>query len=363
VRRARLALAPSACLVAGLALAAPQADRPLGVTTPGTWRNLFLDLPLADARPGAEPDLCVRWWLANDWSVPTRLTRAGRTVEVQQDEQADALTVAARIPWSRRSDDPWHRFATALEWRALAHWGGYTDRLIEGWHRLGGFNDFERPLFPRDAVHLILREPGGATALALLGPRLTAGDLVVRTSAALLEGEAPAGPYAVAARLDAKLPVGQLADAGGSGGLDVGTALALSLPVTGWLTVHLQGTAARISPLASAVPLEPRRLALGAEASLAFRLGSSTTLLLESRIQSAVFERGWRPADPVQSQGDAVTAVTRTQNQVTLGARLKAITFWLSEDFTPGRRAAVGWRWFYDTNAPDLVLGVAVALP
>jgi len=39
------------------------------------------------------------------------------------------------------------------------------------------------------------------------------------------------------------------------------------------------------------------------------------------------------------------------------------VTVWFSEDFTPGRRPEVGWRWFYDTNAPDLVLGVAIATP
>ena len=363
----------AAALVAGAARpalaedadGAVRADRPLGVITPGPWRGLFLDLPLADARPGAEPGLTVRWWIANSWSVPTQLHRRGRRVEVQQDEQADALEVTARLGWARLlGEGPVaSRVSTTVAWRATQHWGGWSDPLIETWHQLGHYNDFDRGGYPRDAVRLTLREPGGATAVALTGPRLAAGDLVLRTSARLRSGEAAHGPWAVAARLDLKLPTGRLADAGGSGGLDAGVALGASGPLGGWLTGHGQLTLARLSPLASALPLQPERWQAGAEASLAASLPAGWTVLAESRLLSALFAGGWSLGDGTPRQGDAVTAITRWQNQLSFGVRKGPVTFWLSEDFTLGRRAEVAWRWFYDTNAPDLVLGLAVALP
>ena len=59
--------------------------------------------------------------------------------------------------------------------------------------------------------------------------------------------------------------------------------------------------------------------------------------------------------------GRRLTAVTRQQNQVTVGLRWRALTAWGSEDFTLGRRPEVGWDWFYDSNAPDSTLGLSVA--
>ena len=339
-----------------------RADRPLGVITPGPWRTLFLDLPLADARAGAEPPLTVRWWMANSWSIPTQLHLGGRVVDVQQDEQADVLEVTARAGWDALvgRGPVASRLSTAVAWRLTQHWGGWSDRLIEAWHRLGGFDSFDRPTAPRDVVRLTLREPGGATALALTGPQLAAGDLVLRTSARLAWGEAARGPWAVTARLDLKLPTGRLADAGGSGGLDAGLALAVSGPLAGWLTGHAQGTVARLSPLASALPLQPQRWQLGGEASLAAALPAGWVALLESRALTPLFPGGWSLGTAAPRQGDAVTAITRWQNQISLGVRKGAVTAWLGEDFTPGQRRQVGWRWFYDSNAPDLVLGLAV---
>jgi hypothetical protein len=339
-----------------------RADRPLGVITPGPWRGLFLDLPLADARAGAEPRLTVRWWMANSWSIPTVLQRGGRAVEVQQDEQADVLEATVRVGWAELlGEGPLaSRLSTAAAWRLTEHWGGWSDRLIEAWHRLGSFDGFDRSSHPRDAVRLTLREPGGATALALTGPRLAGGNLVLRTSARLIWGEAARGPWAVTARLDLKLPTGRLADAGGSGGLDLGLALGASGPLAGWLTGHAQGTVARLSPLSSALPLQPERWQVGVEASLAAALPAGWVALVESRALAPLFPGDWALGQVPPRQGDAVTAITRWQNQITLGIRKGAVTAWLSEDFTPGQRRPVGWSWFYDTNAPDLVLGVAV---
>lgn len=367
-RRRRAGLALAALLALGPLTALGQApggegpprpDRPLGVDTPGALRQLVLDLPLEDARPGGAI-LDVRWSAANDWSIPTTLVRAGRTVLVQLDEQADRLQLALRLPWRRLTGDGpvAGRLATTLEWRLVQRWGGYSDGAIEAWHALGRWNRFQRPDHPRDAVALLLAEPGGATLVDLTGPRLSVGDLAVRTTLRVLEGERQGGPFAVALRLDLKVPLGRPADLGGSGGLDAGVGLEGSLPLLPWLTGHAQVAARRVSPLPGALPLRLREWQVGAEASLVAWRGD-WALLLESRWLSALFERGWR-VDGSAAQGDALTAVTRSQNQVTVGVRWRAITAWLSEDWTPGSRPEVGWTWFYDTNAPDLAVGLSL---
>jgi hypothetical protein len=361
-----LALAGAPGLARGEEVAAVvRADRPLGVLTLGPWRALFLDLPLADSRPGAEPSLVVRWYLANSWSLPTVLHQGSRSVEVQHDEQADVLEVTARMGWAALlGDGPvTRRLSTAVAWRLTQHWGGWSDEPIEEWHELGRYNDFERPDFPRDAVRLTLREPGGATAVALTRPRLAVGDLVLRTTLLLHEGETARGPWAATARLDLKLPFGRLSDAGGSGGFDAGLALAASAPLTGWLTGHLQLTAARLSSLAVGLPLQPRRWQWGLEASLAAQLPWGWVLLAETRYLTTLFAGRWTLGSVPPNQADAVTAITRPQNQISFGLRKSPVTFWFSEDFTPGRRPEVGWVWFTNCNAPDVALGVAVALP
>jgi hypothetical protein len=344
------------------AAARPRADRPLGVDTPGVLRQLILDLPLEDARPAGRA-LDVRWVVANDWSTPTTLTRGGRTVLVQLDEQADRLSLALRLPWSDLAGDGpvTRRLATTLEWRVTRRSGGFTDGAIEWWHQAIGSEPFERGSHPRDAVALHLGEPGGATVADLTGPVLSVGDLAARTALFLAGGDGAAGPWALALRLDVKLPLGRPAELGGSGGADAGLGLATSVALLPWLTLHAQGAARRVSPLAGGLPLRLRPWQLGADASLVAWRGA-WALLLEDRWSSALFERGWTVAGPGE-QGDALMAVTRTQNQVTVGLRWRAATAWISEDWTPGSRPEVGWRWFYDTGAPDLAAGVSLTFP
>jgi len=344
------------------AAGAPRTDRPLGVDTPGTLRQLVLDLPLEDARPGGI-SLDTRWTLANDWSVPTRLVRSGRVVVLQLDEQADRLSLDLRLPWARLAGaGPLvDRLSTSLCWSLTEHWGGYTDRAIEAWHELGGYNSFSRPSYPRDAVALHLGEPGGATLFDLHGPALAVGDLAVRTALRLAQGERAAGPWALALRLDLKLPLGRPSDLGGSGGADAGLGVAGSLPLLPWLTGHAQVSGRLLSPLPGGGPLRLRPWQLGGELSLVAWRGD-WAFTLETRWLSALFERGWH-VDGLARQGDALTAVTRTQNQFTLGLRWGALTAWLSEDVTLGSRHEVAWIWFYDTNAPDVAVGLSLALP
>jgi hypothetical protein len=361
--RSALALTLSVLLASAPAFAdddgPARPDRPLGVDTPGPLRQLLLDMPLEDARPGGAA-LDVRWTLANSWSVPTRLVRSGRVVLVQLDEQADRLTLALRLPWARLAGDGplSRRVDTTLEWRVTRHWGGYTDRAIEGWHTLGDFNTFQRPEYPSDAVALHLGEPGGAVVFDVRSPRLAVGDLAVRSALRLAEGERLGRPAALALRLDVKLPLGRPADLGGSGGTDAGLGLGGSLPLLTWLTGHAQLSARHVSQLPGGLPLRLRDWQYGAEASLVAWRGE-WALALESRWLSALFERGWH-VDANPRQGDALPAVTWTQNQVTVGLRWRALTAWLSEDWTPGSRPQVGQTWFFDSNAPDVVLGLSL---
>ncbi|HET9552680.1 MAG TPA: hypothetical protein VFP50_06910 [Anaeromyxobacteraceae bacterium] len=327
--------------------------------TPGPLRALFLDLPLDDAR--ADPDLSadLRWWLANSWSVPTALERSGQVALVQLDEQQDGLSLAVRLPWGRLLPGSAlaARLTTVAGARVVRHWGGWTDRPIEAWHVLMGFDRFDRWEYPRDAVAVRL-----GTLVDLRGPATAVGDLTLRTALRVAEGEGAAGPWAFAVRLDVKLPAGRPSDLSGSGGWDAGAGLGASGPLLGPLTGHAMLSARAVSRLPAASPLQPRPLQLAAEASLALRLGGGWALLLEDRLLSALFERGWRLAVAPPEQGDAVMAVTRPLNQVTGGVRWGRATLWLSEDFTYGHRAGAGASWFYDSNAPDLVVGLSVVV-
>lgn len=333
--------------------------------TPGPLRALFLDMPLDDARADPAVSADLRWWVANSWSMPTVLERSGRLALVQQDEQQDALALAVRVPWGRLlpGSPLAARLHTVLGGRVVRHWGGWTDRPIEAWHRLAGFDRFERQEYPRDAVAVRLGAPGGPMLVDLRGPATAVGDLTARTALRLAEGEAAAGPWAVALRLDVKLPAGHPSDLSGSGGWDAGAGLAASGPLLGPLTGHAMLSARAVSRLPARSPLQPRPLQLAAEASLALRLGERWALLLEDRGLSALVERGWELAGAAPAQGDAVMALTRPHNQVSAGVRFDRVTLWMSEDFTPGHRAGAGASWFYDSNAPDLVIGIAVAAP
>jgi hypothetical protein len=75
VTSALRAAAAVALLSAGSVAAAPPSPGPLEVRTPGTLRDLFLDMVLWDAREVTAPRLQVGWAMANDWSAPTLLQR------------------------------------------------------------------------------------------------------------------------------------------------------------------------------------------------------------------------------------------------------------------------------------------------
>jgi len=337
---------------------------PLGVRTQGTLRELFLDMPLADARAGDAPELELRWSMANEWSAPTLLGRGGRQVELQTDEQADALGVTLRLPWRRVLERPWAaRLWTEVEARLTLHWGGWSDGPIDAWHGVA-FTSFGRESFPRGAVGLLLREPGRAASVDLHSASLALGDVAVRTQFLLAEGgESPRGRgarWGVSARLDLKLPTGRLDRLGGSGGFDAGLGLLGTAEILSWLTGHGMMALSAWSGLPD-LPLQPRRWHGTFEISLAATAGQ-WVFLLEDRLLTPAFEPGWHVVEPQGTSGlhaSAAFATLRPHNQVTLGVRHGAFTFWLSEDFTPGPNFSGGAGWFYDSNAPDVTLGLA----
>ena len=153
-------------LLLALSARAQALDRthgPLGVRTQGTLRELFLDLVLFDGRALTAPALDVRWTIANTWNAPMLANRGADQAIQFLDEQADALTLRARAPWSTLlgegpRDLPgsarplFARLSTALEWRLTLHWGGWTDRPIEAWHALTGAFNYQRDHWPRDQL-------------------------------------------------------------------------------------------------------------------------------------------------------------------------------------------------------------------
>ena len=368
----RAAAALSLALLATAAPARAVDDGPLGVRTPGVFRDLFLDMPLADARGPSGPDagvrLDLRWWFSNDWSVPTRLARGDDVVWVQQDAQTDALELAATVPWSRLGAAPWlERWQTSAELRLLTRWGGWSDGMIEEWHDAIGSWNFQREYHPRNAVHLRLAEEGGRTLADLRGSGTTLSDLALRTSGRLLAG-APrddgALPWAVALRADLELPTGWLAALGGSGGFEAGLGVAGTAAPLPWLTLHGQGAVRLVPPLARDFPLRPRTIQWGFDLAVVVRLWDRVALVAEDRLSSPLFRGGWSlPAGTKEPEATAYYALFRLQNQISGGVRVGEVTVFFSEDFTPGRRLAAdpGPRWFYNSNAPDFVFGISWA--
>lgn len=341
--------------------------------TPGTLRDLFLEVVAWDARAVPALRLDVGWAVANDWSTPTTLARDGRTAEVRLDEQADSLTVALRVPWGVVLDTPagsfLRRLATALELRGTVHWGGWSDGVIDAWHRVFSYNDFARPAFPRNEVHLGLHPPFGTTPVRIDQATFAFGDVVLRNQLLLWEGgeplrEGPGARAGVSARLDVKIPTGSLSRMGGSGGWDVGVGLLGTWQATSWLVGHAIVTGSLWSPMPGGLPLQPRTWQASAGLSLAVLLGD-WSIVLEDRWASAPFQHGWgfvlvNPEWNLQSS--AYTAVTLSQNQITGGVRWGPLTFWFQEDFTPGYVPGLGPTWFHDSNAPDVAMGLTLTL-
>ncbi len=340
-----IALLPGAATAAG----------PLSLRTQGTLRELFLDVTAFDARPLARPALDLRWALANDWNEPMQLRRKADTAHQFLDEQADSLTVSYQTPWPRL---PW--IWTALEGRLTEHWGGWSDRPIEAWHRLTGAFGYQRDLFPRNQVRLLF-EDGGGVAFDVRSPRLALGDLVARTQATVLQG----ARGAVALRFDLKAPTGLLSRLGGSGGLDLGGGFLATALLASWATLHGLVALSHFANLSAPTLLQPKPWHWSFEASLELAFGG-TEVLLEDRCLSPLLPPGWERLpggqdDALLSSG--LYAGFRVHNQVSAGVRRGRFTVWASEDFTPGPNPHSVIHWIWVSNAPDIVLGVAFTQP
>ena len=357
---------------AGGALAAPS-QGPLELRVPGSLRDLFLDVVPWDARAVTGLRLDVGWAMANDGSTPTTLERDGQSVQVRLDEQSDSITAAIRVPWGVVLGSPegsfLRRLATALEIRGTVHWGGWSDGAIEAWHTLLRFNDFARPAFPQNEIHLALHPEPGTTPVRIDQATFAFGDVVLRNQLLLWEGGEPLreGPEAragVSLRLDLKIPTGSLSRMGGSGGWDVGLGVLGTWQATSWLVGHAIVSGSIWSPMSGGLPLQPRTFQASVGASLVVLLGD-WSIVLEDRWSSAAFQDGWNfvPADPAWTlMSSAYAAVALSQNQISGGVRWGPLAFWFSEDFNLGNVPGMGPTWFYDTNAPDLAIGLTLTL-
>jgi hypothetical protein len=361
-----LAAAGLAALLSAAPCFAGPLTEPLGTGTPGPIRQLFLDPVLTDARAVDRPSLTARLELANSWSVPTLLQRGGRVVLVQLDAEAEALAVTGRLPWSRLlgSAEGWRgRITSSLAWRATWFWGGFTDGGIEAWHHLIGSYNFQRQLYPRDRLRLTLAEPSGPRALALTEGTFAIGDAVVGTQAILASGgdsslDEGRPAWGLATRLDVKLPLGALSRAGGSGGVDAALSLLASGEVARWLVLHGRASAGVVSSLASPIALQPRRFQGSLEAS-AVVVWSGWALVLEDRLVSPLMQAGWTAVDGGDDGvfvSSASNAMLRWHNQISVGVRRGGITLAFGEDFTPGYNPRGEFSWFYNSNAPDVLL-------
>lgn len=363
----------AAWLLPAVAVAAP-AQGPLGLRTPGTVRDLFLDVVLWDARAVEAPRLELCWAMANDWSTPTRLERGTESAVVWLDEQADSLSASIRIPWGVVAGAPEgsfaRRLASALELRATLHWGGWSDAPIEAWHGLVRYYGFARKSYPRDAVNLELRAPAVGTLARVEAPTLAVGDVVLRNQVLLWEGGEPlaSGSRAragVSLRLDVKAPLGRTYQMGGSGGWDAGVGLAGTWQAPPWLVGHALAAASWWSGFSAAFPLQPLSWHGSLEASLVFLVGE-WSFILEDRFLTKAFGPGWTVADEGPGgtlQSSASHALFRPQNQIALGARIGPVTFWFAEDFVIGSNPIAGTAdWFYDTNAPDVAVGLSLTI-
>jgi Protein of unknown function (DUF3187) len=348
-------------LLLASAAARAQSRAPLGVRTQGPLRELFLDMTLADARGVPAPELDVRYAIANTWNEPMTLHAGIFTASQELDEQADSLAVRLRLPWSRVLGPGFARLSTTVEERVTLHWGGYTDRPIEGWHAFSGAFNFRRAAYPRNELHLSFGDDRGTAFSIDGGSALAIGDLVLRNQLTL--AEAPG--WGVAARLDLKLPIGSLTRAGGSGGFDAGAGLLATFEPLDWLTLHGLLATSAFSELSCTCALQPKTWHFTAELSAAASWGG-TTFLVEDRALSPLFPGGWtREArngdDGLLSSG--LYADFRVHNQVTFAVRRSRFTVWFSEDFTPGPNPHSTLKWAWSSNAPDAVFGVSFTQP
>jgi uncharacterized protein DUF3187 len=356
VRRAFLVL-----LLAS-ATARAQSRAPLGERTQGPLRELFLDMTGADARSLAAPELDVRYTIANSWNENMTVTAGPHANTQELDEQADSIAVRWREPWSRWLGPAFARVSTAIEGRLTLHWGGWTDRPIEWWHSLTGAFNFRRDVNPRNRLHLLFGDDGGKAFELSSSPVLAVGDIALRNQITLAE----AANWGVAARLDVKVPVGSLANAGGSGGFDAGAGLLATFEPTGWLTLHGLVALSAFSELACTCSLQPKTWHFTGEISAAASWGK-TTFLIEDRALSPLFPGGWNRNPPTNGDDGLLSsgffADFRVHNQVTFAVRRGRFTVWLSEDFTPGPnpRSTLSWAW--SSNAPDILLGISFTQP
>jgi hypothetical protein len=212
-------------------------------------------------------------------------------------------------------------------------------------------------VYPRNQVHLLLRDSRGVTLFDLDKTTFAPGDLVARTQLVLYDGP----DTAVSARLDLKLPLGKTNRAATSGGVDAAATVAASARVSTWLTLHGQLAAAVFAGFASPLALQPHRWHLFADVSAQVHLGP-VDAFVEDRVASALLQGEWLRLPFLGDDGylsSGLAADFRPHNQISFGLRWRDWSLWLSEDFTPGSNPHSLLQVLYVSNSPDVVLGLS----
>jgi hypothetical protein len=74
---------------------------------------------------------------------------------------------------------------------------------------------------------------------------------------------------------------------------------------------------------------------------------------------------GWQRWEDGGNDGylsSTLAGAFRSHNQVSWGIRYRGFSLWLSEDFTPGANPRGTLSWLYNSNHPDVVLGLGYSL-
>ena len=82
---------------------------------------------------------------------------------------------------------------------------------------------------------------------------------------------------------------------------------------------------------------------------------------LEDRVVSTLLQPGWNRLEANGDDGflsSGYYAGFRSHNQITWGLRAGRLSFWLSEDFTPGSNSRSSIPFYYESNSPDVTIGV-----
>lgn len=330
---------------------------PLGMTQENPLRQALIDVPLAG--PVDRPTLRIGRGASNIWNGDTSLqTRQGHAFHTM-DLQQETLNLDVVMPLGRFFSVG-GRLGVAQLWG-----GGPVDGIIETFHHTFDFYNFERGRQQQGRTVMRIEGPSGPT-LSWNAPRAIVQNPLLSMFARVMESRRTR----VMVRVDAQLPVGDVARTLRLFGPEVGTGVSVMSRLAGILQVQVAANAMfhgnrRIGGLT----VNPVQWI--AEGSLELRLLPFLTFLVEDRIQTPLFERNavLLKDNSLSVRATAWNGYFTPVNLISFGPRLylpldATLTIYASEDFMFCTEC-YQYRLSRETNAPD-ISGFAVlqqALP